>query len=117
MRIFKEYNFEAAHWLPNVPEGHQCGRMHGHSYRVVIQVEGDVDPRTGFVIDFADISKVMKPVINELDHSTLNDLIPNPTAEKLALWIARTVFIPGLASVEVWETATAGVVYDVPRNT
>lgn len=109
MIIFKEFRFEAAHWLPNVEDGHQCKRMHGHSYKVVIAVAGPVNPTTGFVVDFANISKVVKPIINELDHSTLNSLIPNPTAELVAVWIEKHIFLPGLAYIEVWETATAGV--------
>lgn len=109
MEVFKEFRFEAAHKLPKVPEGHKCGRLHGHSYKVVFFVRGDVDPETGFVIDFGDIKKVVQPVINELDHSCLNDLMHNPTAETLATWISLHVYIPGLHAIEVWETTTAGV--------
>lgn len=108
MIIFKEFRFEAAHFLPKVPEGHQCGRMHGHSYRVVIGVEGQTNYDTGFVVDFADVSSVVKAVTERLDHSVLNDHLWNPTAENLAMWLADQIHLPGLSYIEVWETATAG---------
>lgn len=55
MKISQAFTFEAAHWLPNVPREHRCNRMHGHSYRVEIRIEGPVDPRSGFVVDFSDV--------------------------------------------------------------
>ena len=56
MLIYKEFTFDSAHFLPNVPKGHKCGRIHGHSFRCEIEVSGEVDPFTGFVVDFAEIS-------------------------------------------------------------
>jgi len=64
----KDFRFEAAHWLPNVPEGHKCRRMHGHSFRGEVAVRGDVDPKTGWLIDFADLKRVIDPIVHELDH-------------------------------------------------
>ncbi len=111
MEIFKEFTFDAAHWLPNVPAGHKCGRMHGHTYRVVIGVEGPVDEETGFVIDFADLKGIVKPYIEDLDHTCLNDLIENPTAENLVLFLWRALRdfedLP-LSYIEVWETPNSG---------
>ena len=75
VEIVKKYRFEAAHFLPNVPEGHKCRRMHGHSFRFELVLRGPVDPHTGWLIDFGDISKVVKPLIeNHLDHYLLNDV-------------------------------------------
>ncbi len=83
----KQYSFEAGHFLPLVPEGHQCGRMHGHSYSVVIEV-GSKHLKNGWVIDFADINTLIKPVIAMLDHQLLNDFVDNPTVENLCVYIA-----------------------------
>lgn len=115
MEIFKEFRFEAAHQLPWLPEGHKCRRMHGHSYRMRICIEGPIDPATSWVMDFADISKVVKPVIEELDHQCLNEIdgLSRPTTEEIARWIWRRLkpSLPRLARVELWETPTSGCIY------
>jgi 6-pyruvoyltetrahydropterin/6-carboxytetrahydropterin synthase len=115
MELIKEYRFEAAHRLPNVPEGHQCGRPHGHSYKVAIHVEGEIDETAGWVVDYADISAVVKPVIEELDHHTLETIpgLENPTSEHLARWLWARIEpeVPLLSAVTVHETATSACVY------
>lgn len=114
-RIFKDFSFEAAHRLPNVPEGHKCARLHGHSFRVRVVIEGPVDPRTGWVMDFADIKAVVRPLEDRLDHYYLNDIegLENPTSEELARWIWRALKpqLPLLAAIEVRETCTSGCIY------
>jgi len=112
MEIFKQFRFEAAHSLPCVPEGHKCGRVHGHNYRVDVHVVGPV-LKDGFVIDFADISGVVKPSIAKLDHTSVNETIPNPTAENIAVWLWGEIasVLPGLARITVWETDDCGAVY------
>lgn len=111
IEVFKEFTFDAAHYLPNVPEGHKCGKMHGHTYRVKFGVAGPVDPHTGFVIDFGDLKAAVKPFIDALDHTVLNDTLVNPTCENLAefLWLMVDCELP-LSFVEVWETPTSGCV-------
>jgi len=115
MEIFTEFGFEAAHRLPHVPDGHKCARLHGHSFRAEIHVEGDVGEDTGWVMDFADVRAACEPVREQLDHHYLNDIegLENPTSEHVARWIwARlTPGIPGLSSVVVRETCTSGCVY------
>jgi 6-pyruvoyltetrahydropterin/6-carboxytetrahydropterin synthase len=115
MEIFKEFTFEAAHRLPNVPAGHKCGRLHGHSYRVEVHVAGPMDEMAGWVRDFADIKCAFKPLENILDHNYLNEIdgLENPTSEVLARWIwLRLVPILGdLSKVVVRETCTAGCIY------
>lgn len=107
--------FEAAHRLPNVPEGHKCSRLHGHSFRVEIHVRGDVDPHSGWVMDFADIKAAFKPLLDQLDHYYLNDIsgLENPTSENIARWIWERLrpALPGLARVLVHETCTSGCAY------
>src|SRR6266571_3070884 len=89
MQIFKEFSFEAAHMLPNVPAGHKCGRLHGHSFRVEVFVSGPVGETTGWIVDFADVKTAIEPIIKVLDHFYLNDVkgLENPTSEVLARWI------------------------------
>ncbi len=114
MDVFREFTFEAAHRLPHVPEGHKCGRLHGHSYRVEVHVRGNVDPVSGMVIDFADIKAAFKPLEDTLDHHYLNEIdgLDNPTSENLACWVWKHLegTVP-LSGIVVRETCTSGVAY------
>ena len=114
MDVFCEFGFEAAHRLPRVPEGHKCGRLHGHSYRVEIRIRGEVDSATGMVLDFADVKTAFAPLRDRLDHHYLNEVdgLDNPTSENLARWI-WTRLSPSLplAQVVVRETCTSGCAY------
>ncbi len=116
MDLFKEFGFEAAHRLPGVPEKHKCGRLHGHSFRVEVHVRGEVNPETGMVMDFADITAAFKPLYDRLDHHYLNDIegLDNPTSENLAAWIWHRLKpdLDELARIVVRETCTTGCVYE-----
>ncbi len=113
--IFTEFTFEAAHRLPNVPEGHKCARLHGHSYRVEVRVGGEVGKESGWVVDFADLGAAFKPLHAQLDHYYLNEVpgLENPTSEVLARWIWDRLepALPGLVEVLVRETCTSGCSY------
>jgi 6-pyruvoyltetrahydropterin/6-carboxytetrahydropterin synthase len=115
MVIWKEFAFEAAHLLPNVPAGHKCGRLHGHSFRVQVHVDGQLDPLLGWVMDYADIKTVVQPVITRLDHYFLNDVpgLENPTSEVIAAWLWKQLQpeLPSLCRIVVNETCTSGCVY------
>lgn len=115
MEIFKEFNFEAAHRLPNVPPGHKCARLHGHSFLVRLVVSGPVGEDSGWVMDFGDIKKVFKPVWEQLDHHYLNDIagLENPTSENIArwIWLQLKPALPELSRVEIRETCTSGCIY------
>jgi 6-pyruvoyltetrahydropterin/6-carboxytetrahydropterin synthase len=108
MRIYKDFQFEAAHWLPEVPDGHKCKRLHGHSYKVRLTISGPVGDATGWVADFDELKKAFAPLLEKLDHTCLNDFIYNPTSERIAEWIAVQIDLPDLYSVEVQETCTSG---------
>jgi 6-pyruvoyltetrahydropterin/6-carboxytetrahydropterin synthase len=116
MKIVQAFRFEAAHQLPNVPETHRCHRMHGHSYRVELKLEGAVDAVTGFVADFFDIEAAFHPWLDAMDHHCLNEIsgLENPTAENIALWIWTKVkpVLPLLTSVVVYETQDCWAEYD-----
>ena len=115
MEIFKVFKFDAAHQLPYVPPGHKCARMHGHSFRVEIHVCGDVDPQTGWVMDFGDIKAAFEPLLNQLDHKNLNDIegLENPTSENLCRWIWARLkpVLPQLSKIVVQESPESGCVY------
>lgn len=115
MDIFKSFTLECAHRLPNVPAGHKCARVHGHSFRVELHVSGPVDAHFGWVMDFADVKAAFDPLYQQLDHHYLNDVagLENPTSENLARWIWRELkprLIP-LSKVVVHETCTSGASY------
>jgi len=120
MRLTREYAFQAAHQLPGVPAGHKCARLHGHSYTLVVSVDGEVDPVTGMVLDFAEIDKAVVPVVDLVDHRHLNDVdgLANPTAENLARWVWQHLerVLPSLSRVEVRETVSSAVVYEGPGS-
>jgi len=115
MEIYKEFMFEAAHRLPNVPEGHKCARLHGHSWKGTIYVAGSLDPDLGWVLDYGDIKKIFAPLYDRLDHRYLNDVegLENPTSEVLAKWIWDHLKpdLPQLSRVVINETCTSGCIY------
>lgn len=115
MELFKEFIFEAAHRLPYVPAGHKCGRLHGHSFSVTLYISGDVDPKTGWIKDFAEIKQIFKPFYEQLDHHYLNDIegLENPTSENLAIWIWQQLkpVLPELSKIQIKETCTSGCEY------
>ncbi|GIU84144.1 MAG: 6-carboxy-5,6,7,8-tetrahydropterin synthase [Acidimicrobiales bacterium] len=110
--LFHEFTFESAHRLPNAPEGHKCRRLHGHSWRVVVWLRGEVDAHRGWVVDFGEVAEAVRPIREELDHRYLNEIpgLENPTSEVLARWIWERLApsLPGLLAVEVRETCTSG---------
>ncbi len=115
MELRKTFHIEAAHRLPHVPQGHKCGRLHGHSFAIEIALKGPVGSHTGWVLDYADIKAAFKPLYDQLDHNYLNDLpgLENPTSENLAIWVWRALqqSLPGLMEVVVAETCTSRCIY------
>ncbi|MBM4114061.1 MAG: 6-carboxytetrahydropterin synthase QueD, partial [Phycisphaerae bacterium] len=107
VRLSKRFSFEAAHWLPTFPEGHKCRRLHGHSFRVEVVVEGDMPVDRGYLLDYGDIRTAIEPVETALDHRCLNEIagLENPTSEMIAAWIWNRLesSLPLLAEVIVEE--------------
>lgn len=116
--IVKEMHFEAAHRLPETPEGHPCRRLHGHSYVCEIHVSGPVDGRTGWIRDFAELRAAFQPLAEQLDHRLLNEVpgLENPTSENIARWIWERLAprLPGLSAVVLRETPTSRCIYTGP---
>jgi 6-pyruvoyltetrahydropterin/6-carboxytetrahydropterin synthase len=115
MELRKTFQFEAAHLLPHLPEGHKCRRLHGHSFMVDVVVAGECDAQLGWVMDYADIKAAFKPFWEQLDHHYLNDVpgLENPTSENVAKWVWDKLKpeLPLLTEVVVAETCTARAVY------
>lgn len=115
MEIYVSMSFDAAHRLPAVPAGHKCGNLHGHTFLVEVYVEGDVSDSSGWVVDFGDLKTLVKPYVDQLDHTYLNDIegLENPTSENIArwLWARLAPGIKGLAKIVVKESPTSGAVY------
>lgn len=109
MKITKTFRIEVAHRLPRVPEGHKCGRLHGHSIHIDVSVKGKPDHDTGWIMDFADITAAWQPIHDALDHRLLNEIpgLENPTSENLARWLWKHINLSGLAEVVVRETCTS----------
>ena len=114
-RITKSFTFDSAHWLPNVQQGHKCGRLHGHTYTVIIGIEGEIDPESGWIVDFGDLKAAFKPLEKILDHHILNEIegLENPTAENMARWIFIRLqsILPQLVDITVKETPTTAAIY------
>ena len=115
MDIYKRFHIEAAHQLPNVPEGHKCARLHGHSFEVDIYVSGPLDPELGWVMDFADLKAAFEPLYAQMDHNYLNELpgLENPTSENMARWIWARLKpeLRLLSRISIRETCNSGVDY------
>ena len=116
MEIYKEFSFDSAHFLPNVPDGHKCKQMHGHTYRLRVVLNGETDPRLGWIMDFKELKDAVLPVIDQLDHKLINDIkgLENPTAENITVWIWNQIkpSLPLLCRIELYETPTTGVIYN-----
>lgn len=116
IELVREFVFDAAHLLPKVPEGHKCRRLHGHTFRFRIHLKGGVDPETGWLMDFGEIKKIVKPLIDDqLDHYYLNDIegLENPTSENLAIWLWNKLKpqLPLLHKITVLETCNSSCSY------
>ena len=115
MELRKTFQIEAAHRLPNVPVGHKCARLHGHSLLIEVAIEGPIGDDTGWVMDFADLKAAFQPIYDRIDHHYLNDIpgLENPTSERLAIWIWNELKprLPLLSELVIAETCTSRCVY------
>lgn len=116
MQIFKQFTFDSAHFLPHVPDGHKCKEIHGHTYRLTVYVEGEIEKKLEWVMDFAEMKNVIDPVVKSIDHKLLNNIsgLENPTCEIIAVWLWNKIKpeIPLLTKIELHETPTSGAVYE-----
>lgn len=116
MILYKAFTFDSAHFLPNLPDGHNCKQLHGHTYHLTVFVEGNVSENEGWVLDFTELKHAVEPVIKQIDHKLLNDIdgLQNPTSELLAIWLWKKIKpqLAALKKIELKETPTSGVIYE-----
>ena len=120
MIVYKKFNIESARSLPNVPESHPCYQLHGHSFKIIISIIGQIDKNTGLVIDFQEIENAFNPIKKILDHSFLNKIegLSNPTSENICIWIWDKIesSIPNICEIEIKETDSTGCIYRGRKN-
>lgn len=120
VRLIKTFTFEAAHFLPSFPEGHKCRRMHGHSFKVDIVVEGDIPKGQHHLIDYGDIKAITDPIHDQIDHRCLNEIkgLENPTSEMIAVWLWERIQprLPILTEIVVYETCSSRCEYRGPSS-
>jgi 6-pyruvoyltetrahydropterin/6-carboxytetrahydropterin synthase len=119
MRIYKEFSFEAAHFLPSAPPGHPNARVHGHSFRVRVTLDGEPDETTGVVMHLDDVETAVADARGALDHRFLNEVegLSLPTLERISVWLWDRLHnrLPGLAEIEVArDSCREGCVYRGP---
>ncbi len=121
MRITKQFTFDAAHYLPHMPEGHPNRRLHGHSFRVIVALDGTPAPETGQIRDFWSVEEALGAVRGELDHHFLNEIegLEAPTLENIAIWLWRRLEgpLPELARVEIHrDSCGEACIYEGPAQ-
>lgn len=121
MQIYKDFRFEAAHYLPDAPAGHENARIHGHSFRARVTVAGEPDAETGLIYHFDDLDAAIADARAALDHRLLNEVdgLQAPTLERIAawLWYRLANCIPGLAQIEVTrDSCGEGCIYSGPAS-
>ncbi len=120
MIIYKKYFFDAAHYLTNFEKNHKYSKIHGHSYEVIIRILGQADKTNNWVINYDDIDNVINPLIEKLDHKTLNEIkdLGNPTSENLARWLWKRIKkkIKNLESIEINRPRIGGCIYFGEEN-
>ena len=115
LKIYKDFTFDAAHFLTNVGSDHKCRRLHGHTYRLRVWCSGPIDEH-GWIVDYGEIAIALRPVLDALDHRLLNEVpgLENPTTENLAPWLYERLkpSLPLLTAIEIAESATTGCVFE-----
>ena len=120
MIVYKKFNIESARSLPNLPKTHPCHKIHGHSFKIIISVEGEIDQESGFVIDFQVIENAFQPIKTMLDHTYLNEIkgLSNPSSENICIWIWDRLdsSLPNIYKIEIKETESTGCIYRGKQN-
>ena len=115
MIVYKKFNIESARSLPNLSDEHPCSQLHGHSFQIILKVSGELNEKTGFIIDFQEIEDIFNPIRKLLDHAYLNNIkgLENPTSENMCkyIWGKIKPKISGLVEIEIKETYSTGCIY------
>tara|TARA_B110001454_G_C12723272_1_gene436177 strand:+ start:13668 stop:14054 length:387 start_codon:yes stop_codon:yes gene_type:complete len=117
VEIKKSFSIESARFLPNLPSSHPCAHTHGHSFKITLRLQGAIDAKIGWLIDYNDITKTAAPVMKKIDHKLLNDVpgLKNPTTENITVWLFEKLkpMMPELVQVIVQETSDTECSYPV----
>ena len=121
MQIYKEFRFEAAHYLPSAKPGSPNARVHGHSFRARVVIDGEPAADTGYIFHFDELAAAMHDTQEALDHRFLNEIegLGAPTLERIAMWIWNRLSnrVPGLSQVEVHrDSCSEGCIYCGPSG-
>lgn len=117
LELKQQFQIESARSLPMLPATHPCSQIHGHSFKIILTLVGEVDPKIGWVRDYHEITSRMAPLLKQLDHQLLNNIpgLENPTSEHLAIWIYEHAHkvLPELVQVSIQETSSTECSYPV----
>lgn len=117
IEIKKSFEIESARFLPQLPPTHPCSRTHGHSFKITLRLQGKVDPKLGWLIDYNDITTIAKPILTEIDHTLLNEVpgLQNPTTENITIWLYDRLkkTLPELVQVIIKETTDTECSYPI----
>ena len=116
MKIYRTYTMHSARFIPTLDSTHPCSKMHGHTFKILIELDGPINKKTGFVIDFYDLDIIINDKIaKKIDHKVLNDIegLENPSSEHLSIWIWNQLIesIPILSQITVSEDHGTGIKY------
>ena len=116
MQVFRNFRFHSARHLPKLDDNHICKKIHGHTFNLIVYVNGEINSKTGFVIDFYTIDKIVESnIIKKIDHKLLNDIpnLDNPTSEHLCVWIWNNLNkqLEGLSKIILSEDHGTGIVF------
>ena len=116
MKIYRTYTLHAARFIPTLDTAHPCSKMHGHTFKIIVEIDGSINERTGFVMDFYDLDTIVdNKIIKQIDHKILNDIdaLENPSSEHLAIWIWNELIdsIPILSEITISEEHGTGIKY------
>ena len=116
MKIIRTYTVHSARFIPTLDSNHPCSKMHGHTFKIIIELDGPINKDTGFVMDFYDLDVIVnEKIIKKIDHKVLNEIdgLDNPSSEFLSIWIWNKLItsIPILSEITVSEELGTGIKY------
>ncbi len=116
MKIYRTYTIHSARFIPTLDSNHPCSKMHGHTFKIIIELDGPIDDAIGFVMDFYDLDTIVdNKIIKKIDHKILNEIegLENPSSEYLSIWIWNKLIdsLPMLSQITISEEHGTGIQY------
>jgi 6-pyruvoyl tetrahydropterin synthase/QueD family protein len=117
--VVKELVFDSAHFITDHPD--KCVNLHGGRYAMNVKVKDNIDPLTGFVLDYGYLKRIAKQkIIDELDHHNLNYVSPELSWRSstellnIFIWERLIEYLPGLTELQIYETSQSYCTYTGP---